>query len=72
LIFAPGSMKMSLVQPSLDTVRLTRACVGLSITNPQCGRVLEASCCDMGWISAERGGTQHYFLSDEKVLHFTR
>jgi len=31
---------MSLVQPSLDTVRLTRACVGLLRTNPQYGRVL--------------------------------
>ena len=25
-------------------------------TNPQYGRVAEASCCHMGWISAERGG----------------
>ena len=28
----------------------------VSSTNPQCGRVVEASCCDKGWISAERGG----------------
>ena len=30
---------MSLVQPSVDTVRLTRACVGLSSTNPRYGRI---------------------------------
>jgi len=28
----------------------------VSSTNPQYGRVAEASCCDMGWISAQRGG----------------
>ena len=28
----------------------------VSTTNPQYGRVAEASWCDMGWISAERGG----------------
>jgi len=35
-------------------------------------QVAEASCCNMDWISAERGGTQHYIQSDEKVMHFTR
>jgi len=45
LMFA-ACAKMSLVQPSLDTVRLTTACV--SSTNLRYGRVLEASCCDMG------------------------
>ena len=48
LMFA-ACAKMSLVQPSVDTVRLTTACV--SSTNLRYGRVLEASCCDMGWIS---------------------
>jgi len=28
----------------------------ISSTNPRYGQLAEASCCDMGWISAERGG----------------
>jgi len=35
-------------------------------------QVAETPCCNMGWFSAQRGGTQHYLQSDEKVLHFTR
>jgi len=52
---------MRLVQLSLDGARAL-----VSSTNLQYGRVAEASCCDMGWISAEHGGTQHYLQSDEK------
>ena len=47
-----GSTKMRSVQLSLDTAR-----AHVSNTNPRYGRVAEASCCDMSWISAQRGGT---------------
>jgi len=55
---------MKLVQPSLAAARAR-----VSSTNPRYGRIAEASFCD---ISAQRGGTQHYLQSDEKVFHFTR
>ena len=55
-------VQLRLVQLSLDIARAL-----VSSTNPQYGRVAEASCCNVGWISAERGGKQHYLQSDEKV-----
>jgi len=42
--------------------------VHVSSTNPQYRRVAEASCCDMGWISAERGGLYAVLFSREKIL----
>jgi len=65
LSFARGWKKRTLVQPSLDTAR-----AHVSNSNRRYRRVAEASWCDMGWFSAERGGMQHYLQSDKKSLAF--
>jgi len=41
----------------------------VSSTNPRYGRVAEASCCDMGWISAQRGGLCSWSVAKKDWKH---